>query len=776
MGTQAQQYHITIWLLGFCSASLTFVLWPSLPSRSRLLLLSVVLAVMVIKRRCLALAIARRRWRSLSLTPALCCGVMTGVLWMASVGHWYYAWQLPADKIKQPVTISGQIVSAACKTAYADYYFQLTSLNNTPAGAGRYLRLYDHHSRCLPAGAVITASARLTPAYGSANPFGFLSQQYYASRGIVASGSLEHVTVLRHTASLRDQLSQHVRTYQIASERWLNALLFGERSQLTRDDWTLLQDTGTGHLFSISGFHLGIVALILLPVSGAIITLVMLLVCRGHPVRNARPLVLLMLLVGAGGYVILSGAQLPAVRAWLLLAVVSLFHVLLRQWPHASQALLMMALLIVLFPLSLLSASFYLSAGAVLLIWYANWRWQLSAYSGLGALWRLQLMLSVALLPLTLGWFSVWSVSGVVINLVLVPWLFVLLPAVLVLLGMSLVSPESFWPMQLADVMMGGTVDVLRYLRDMLPPSLEAALPVPVLLTSALALWMLSIPGGRYRRRSAAILVLPLLGSFVPADESTWYLHVLDAGQGTAMVLARGQHAIVIDTGASSRGVDRVMTPALLPLIAHYRLDIDAVVVSHGDNDHAGGVPALIHYLKNTNQLPAWYLPQSGCVRGHHIEWQKLSLRFLWPTPSATGTENNLSCVLQISDGRHSILLPGDIERSAEYALLTMDDDLTSSVLIAPHHGSNTSSTGIWIQRVAPEHVIFTQQFAHRWGFPHDEVVSRYREQGTALWATSEHGYLRVAVRQDGTLMLRSFRHDLHRRWFLPAMPLLKSD
>ncbi|GGW87838.1 DNA internalization-related competence protein ComEC/Rec2 [Alteromonas halophila] len=698
-------------------------------------------------------------------------GLAVGTLWMASVGHWYYAWQLPRDKIQQDVTLSGTVVDARCRPDGHTYTLTTRVFKARGWPGRRAVRLHEQSDYpCLQAGTRITATVVLKPAYGTANPIGFNFQQYLTSQGIVATGYVRQRHVVFVPApSLRQRLQRLIQSRDHDYQRWLLLLLTGDKSKLRAEDWALLRRTGTGHLFSISGLHLGIIAAALFPLTGFIVGLLVSR-CTWIPTRAIWPLTLLAVALLTGLYAQIAGAALPVIRAWVLLIIGLLLALTRRNWNGLHVGLCMLSACIILFPLSVLSAGFYLSSGAVLAIWLLLWRYRWYQLRWYQLLWRLQLALSLTLLPVVVSWFSVMSVSAIPVNLLLVPLMSVVLPVLLLLLllawGIPPVSDSSLW---LAHRIMGSLIDAVAWLDKGLPVPLTLFPPNNLMVIVAVITLLVVLPPFAYRRLAIALLTLPLAFSFVPFSSRFMHVHVLDAGQGTAVIVTRGRHAMVVDTGPAHNGVAPVTEYALIPLLKRHRLHLDHIIVSHNDNDHAGGAKALQDYLNRAGQSPRWYRPHQGCYAGKTLHWQQVEVHFLWPERGSAMAGNNGSCVVMLDVGAQRLLLPGDIERSAEYSLLAGTPGLRASIMLAPHHGSDTSSTGALIEAVSPQTVIFTQGFENRWGFPERAVVERYRARGVRMMASSESGYIRLTFAPQRPVRIESMRHTLRPRWYFRA-------
>jgi competence protein ComEC len=330
------------------------------------------------------------------------------------------------------------------------------------------------------------------------------------------------------------------------------------------------------------------------------------------------------------------------------------------------------------------------------------------------------------------------------------------------------------------DSALSWLLSVLRYIAHYDWAAINIHIDSKVAACLLVFMMVIIAPPWRYKRHALFVLTIPLLAFYIPSNPDQWKVHVLDAGQASAIVVTKGERAMVIDSGASYRNLAYTASSVLLPLLKREGVEeIDIIVHTHKDNDHAGGKAALASSPLAQNAM--WFSPTKNCERGRVERWQGLAIHFLWPKVGNTINNNDHSCVLKITDGQRSVLFPGDIERTTEYAILTLPNsqaNLKADVLIAPHHGSNTSSTDVFLKYVAPKAAIFTQGFENRWQFPAKTVISRYEALNIPYYMTSYHGYLTIFFpansqtyfNQNTTgFTVHSQRFDLNKRWYLDA-------
>ena len=184
---------------------------------------------------------------------------------------------------------------------------------------------------------------------------------------------------------------------------------------------------------------------------------------------------------------------------------------------------------------------------------------------------------------------------------------------------------------------------------------------------------------------------------------------VLDIGQGLAVVIQSSRHTLLFDTGASYRGGGSAAAQFVVPYLRHKGIDaLDWLIVSHADDDHAGGLSALINQLEVGRVFAGEDLQGVAgdildCRYGQSWRADGIEYRFLHPGPESRHIGNDSSCVLAISAGDHHLFLPGDIESDGEQSVLTRIPFVAASVVLMPHHGSLTSSTPAFVNRLQPD-------------------------------------------------------------------------
>ncbi|WP_176819197.1 DNA internalization-related competence protein ComEC/Rec2 [Ferrimonas sediminum] len=720
-------------LIGWVAAISSGLIWPGLlPALDRIVL---IVAALVLVRR-----------------QPLWAGVLMGVCW--------FSWQASGlIDPKQPLQ-SGQyqvvatLQSLPTRAAlYQRTLWQVEQIDGTPLQIHHSNRISLTHQGESPwrLGQRYLLDVTLRPPSGTLNQFSWNSRRHYLSRRIVATGRIQGFEQLEGSVHWRQRLAERLQlaTGSLPRGDLIRALAMADRTGLSDQRWRQLRQSGLTHLVAISGLHLTLVAALV--VSG--------LTWAGRrmlpsPSGRGRGVIMMLAATVVIGYALLAGLGLATQRALIMtLAGMALLvsgrHA--RPWEILLRA---MALLLLFDPLAVLAPGYWLSCAAVASILLLLWLKPPAIRSQVATLVWIQCGLTLMLAVVQLGWFGSVTLHALWANLLMVPWVSVVaLPLTLMAaLWLWLGGPGGNEALWLADAALW-PLDRIATLAASLPGAELGWSLSPV--AAALALLALLLVWRRPLPRSGAwagLLLLPLLLSALPTREDPWQVHVLDVRQGLSVVVERRHRALVFDTGAAYPSgfsyADRVLQPFLR---GRSIVAVDHLVLSHGDNDHAGGRRVIQDYWPDAEVIEG-----AGCLSAPS-QWQGLSLS--WYRQSMSG--NNGSCVLVIGDGHHRVMLPGDIELEAERRMTVAPVDL----LVSPHHGSRSSSSPKWLAQVRPRWVVHSSGWRNRWAFPHPEVVTRYHNLGAQQWVTGDHGQVSAYFDADGVTLM-SFREQLAPYWY----------
>jgi competence protein ComEC len=380
-----------------------------------------------------------------------------------------------------------------------------------------------------------------------------------------------------------------------------------------------------------------------------------------------------------------------------------------------------------------------------------------------GAL-KINWVTTVALSPLLLFFFQQVSVCAPLANLIAVPVISVLaVPLSLLAVIIMFISPalavKLFF---LVDTVLQGLWWLLSWLADMPLSVITHTQPsIGALLLAIPAILILLAPAGIPARWLGLVMLLPMV--FTEPDqpeEGAVRMTLLDVGQGLSAVVQTAHHWLVFDTGAKFSKQNDMGQTVLLPFLhAQSVKQIDSLIISHGDNDHIGGAESLLHDMKIEQVLTSVprqlsdYAPLR-CVAGQSWIWDEVKFTVLAPPPQGFVAGNDNSCVLKIQSRHGALLLTGDIEAAAESWLVeTYAEELKAKVLIAPHHGSNTSSTLAFLRTVQPDTVLIPAGYRNQFGFPHQAVVQRYQAIKAKWLNAADSGAIDIQAKENAWIV-----------------------
>ncbi len=628
----------------------------------------------------------------------------------------------------------------------------------------------------------IQCQAAFLPFHGLLNRGGLNEEDWAFEQGVNLSGTANRCEVLRSSLTLSPTVWMNKLRYILLTAltpclphfphaAWLMALMIGEHRFVDPRDWAVLNDTGTNHLMAIGGLHLGMVALW----ANAIVRWLWRRFGFALHYVSVRTAGFVASIVVGFLYAVLSGFSLPAERAFLMLLGGGVVFFLRRDtdaWQCLSAALLMV---LIVNPASVISASFWLSFMTIACLCLGLTHRPQQKNAHLKQMLRVQGLIGLGLLPITLWYFQRDAMLGSLSNLIAIPWLiFTILP--LCLLAMMTVffsSSLAHGLLSIAGFSLNALWHVLGWCTHLPHWTVFNAISHDgIFITALFGVTLLLLPKGTPMKSLGIIFLLPVMSVQANSLPFQHYrVSVLDVGQGLSVLIQTRSHVLLYDTGArlspnSDEGA-RAVVPTLMAL--HLK-KIDMLVVSHGDNDHAGGVNAVLAALpvhQFITSVPALFPKTQAklCEAGQHWRWDGVDFLVLSPAPN-TFEGNNASCVLRVSNGHLTTLLPGDIQAEAEAVLMrTSAAQLLAEVLIAPHHGSETSSSLSWIQAVSPRWVVYSTGFHNRYHLPNAQVVKRYQNNGVNALNTVTSGEIDFDM-GDGKPMPATLRNIKKRFWF----------
>ncbi|EJE8537152.1 DNA internalization-related competence protein ComEC/Rec2 [Vibrio vulnificus] len=733
------------WLLASFSATLISAsYWPLMPSWPWLMLIVVAIFIIIVRKTCRYL---------LGVTIALLIAISAGNLMQWQVKTLFQA--------GENITINGAVDSPFKQISHGyEGVVSITAINNSHLMWPLRPKVRLISPIPLGQGDQIVAHVTLKRVYGLLNEAGFDAERFAVSQGIVGRATIDDSRSWRFlsVSGERQALIEKAQQLLVRSDHtgYLLGLSFGIRDDITDEQWQQLKQSGLIHLLSISGLHIGMAF-------GIGYWL-------GHWLRFGRlTLVWLPLAIGLSlswSYAWLAGFTLPTQRAIVFVTLVALFSFTSRQVGRWTLLLLALAFCLAMSPFSALSASLWLSFLAVSCVFLVvDLHESSSTWIGkMKSVFCIQGMLLLYLAPVTAYFFSGLSLAAWLYNFLFIPWFsLVVVPVIFVALVLTALDmmPVASMLWQLADFSLWPLTFAMPYAH--LGWWRLSSFQVLLVALCALAVMLRHVIRWQF---SAVLIILLSTSSLLNQPLSRTRIDVLDVGHGLAVLIEKDGKTLLYDTGKSWHGgsiAQQVIEPILL---SRGSRSLDGVIISHQDDDHAGGLPYLQQKMRPQWVRSSHYLSDFPCIKGQDFEWQGLKMTVLWPPRQVTRAYNPHSCVIRMEDeeNQFSFLMTGDIDALAEWILIREPEQLNSDVVLVPHHGSRTSSIEPFVNAVQADAAIASLAKGNQWGMPQPQVVETYRRHLTQWFDTGELGQITLYVEQRRWQIVS--RRDTFNAWY----------
>ncbi len=568
-----------------------------------------------------------------------------------------------------------------------------------------------------------------------------------------------HPLVFNHSQNGLNRIKNWI--YQNAYHRFQDeqirsvflTLVLGMGAELSVADWQLFKNTGTAHLMVVSGAHLSLVMGLVSFILERIWRLSD-VACIWIPAKRVSSM--LSLLFGLA-YALISGLGIPVQRAWLMYFFKGyryIGHIRISSWQAFRWSLWV---ILILEPHAIWQPGTYLSYIAVAIFMYVS---SLPVESKKIKAVLSQCLCVLGMAPLTCYWFGYIPILGIFANVIAIPlvsWLILPL-AGLVCLSFSLpssileqlfISTTQYMYMFLQKLNIFNSLNIDGHWSD--TPSVWI-----VLLALIVGFWM---PMNAMLRYVAMIIFICLWPHPYQLPHGTFKADILDVGQGLSVLIATSRHHLLFDTGG--RGMYQNV---LQPYFKHQHVTaIDTLVISHPDLDHRAGYPEILQDFPHLNLIvddKRFYRAGQNCNETSNWCWDGVCFRFI-QYQVEHHSKNNNSCVLQVSNHQYQMLLTGDIERKAEYHMLHQyKDDIQSTVMTVPHHGSLTSSSYWLLDRVRPKLAVLSVAQSNAYHLPHLNILKRYEQFHIPLISTAQKGMISLLFMQKQLKVLTWKNHQ----------------
>ncbi|MBU3628174.1 DNA internalization-related competence protein ComEC/Rec2 [Polynucleobacter sp. AP-Reno-20A-A9] len=667
--------------------------------------------------------------------------------------------------------------------------------------------------------------AKLKRPYGSLNPYTFDFERWSFHQDFGASGSVRSGELLLDKdiawteLELRMELARWHLRKKIQSmlpndARYVGvliALVMGDQNAINQDDWQVFNATGIGHLISISGLHVTMLAGV-----GASFAAFLWRRRTWPLIAPVSKVAAVSGFVTAFIYAWLAGFQIPAQRTMYMVGVVA-FALWTGRNPRSFDIWWWaLAFVLLIDPMAPYTPGFWLSFGAVAAILYAmgdssgllgiptekelEMHWVHRMGQALREACRVQAVVTLALLPFTLYWFYQVSIVSPLANAFAIPLVsYIVTP--LAIAGALLPEFIGRWLLLPAHASMEYLAIILEWM---------AGWSWSVAWSKQPEWWMLVIAGcgivyairpgavdESWKRRLLSVsLSVPLF--IWPTQLKTHLAQgefraiVLDIGQGTAVLIETANRRLLYDTGPIQGKKDDAGQRIILPYLRGRGINqVDRMVISHSDSDHVGGAATLLRHIQFNlmmgslpsnnpllHNLAARKIPAVPCRFGQRWSWDGVDF-VIWHPHEETvfaeqypGKPNEMSCVLEVRNQQSSLWLTGDVEKQGESEITErLDEEMLQEIsdreliFMAPHHGSKTSSSLALLKRLEPSQAFAQNGYRNRYGHPHPDVTARYQGLEIPFYQTPKTGAQTWIFKNNSKSSTQFLRHDIKRIW-----------
>ena len=651
-------------------------------------------------------------------------------------------------------------------------------------------RINSFHAARFKVGQRWQFTVRLKRPHSTYNPHGFDFEAWALAENIRATGTIKGKSGYKKLTNfvwrprymienLREKIGNRI-SQTLENKPYagvLRALVVGDDSQIAVQDWNVYLRTGTSHLMSISGLHITMLAGLAFACIALVWRRVPSLVLR-MPTRQVATIGGMIVAIV---YACLAGLSVPTQRTLFMLMAFAAALLLGKKVPILRVLAIALIVVVLIDPWAVSAPGFWLSFGAIAIIAYVSvsrmgtGHWLLEAMN-------MQWAVTIGMLPMLILMFGQTSIVSPIANAFAIPVISLLVVPLAILgaiLPLDFILQFSHWILQLC--MLG-----LNWLAATpIATWSQAAAPVWAIILAVFGVLWLLLPRGFPQRWLGLILLLPMLLVHPQRlQNGEMKVAVLDVGQGLSVLIQTANHTLLYDAGPSYSSQSDAGSKIIVPFLRGEGIaKLDGFVISHNDLDHSGGAASLlaqvpVNWLATSYDLPESMLPQTlrkmpqqlHCTAGQKWVWDKVNFEVLYPSllsyTNLDLSDNNKSCVIKVTSQYGSILLTGDIEKEAEATLLGANkDELRSDILIAPHHGSKTSSTVDFVQAVGAKHTIFTVGYLNRFKHPKPDIEKRYAESGAFTYRSDYQGELGIDFTKVSPIQIKSWRELQRKYW-----------
>jgi competence protein ComEC len=719
-------------------------------------------------------------------TLVLCLGLSLGFSYGLISSHYAKSHQLQFIP-QTSVWLTGKVDNLPIyKSNKVKFTFKVNELSNEVKVNKLLVSWYDNKQfqsenteyllRKLPevkAGQTWKFKLKIKPIHGYQNPGSFDYSQWLFRNAYDATASVKEAVLVAETNSydikskfnlVRAKISKLIKQ-KFPSKRvqsLIQALTIGDKSLISFDDSTLFQDTGTAHLIAISGLHIGLIAFV-----GVLFGRLLFWIWVNERVNRFKYEAVFAVMFSLF-YALLAGMSIPTIRALVMVVLFSIAHAYkkrITRWQAWSYAMLVVLLID---PFSVLDMGFWFSFGAVATLMFSFTgrkqnpsKWQ--------AFIKAQLVILIGLMPLMVVVFKQINLLTPFANILVLPLASLLIiPLIFASLLVYVISETMAG---FLFHLVNKTSEILFWILDYLQQFNFLKISIShqnlyALATLLIISFVLLLPRLFRWRFLSAFLVIPfLLTPKSPLKNKEFKVNLLDVGQGLSVIITTQNNTMIYDTGAKFDSGFSLVDSVILPFLQTSNIEnINMLILSHGDNDHAGGAKKLIEYFENIKVLDVVGQHQA-CLYPESWLWDGVLFEVLSPFELIPYFGNNSSCVVKVSSEYGSILLTGDIEEAVEFRLVSQfKQKIQSDILLVPHHGSRSSSGEDFIDAVKPEYALNSSGYANQFNHPHPLIKQSYKDKAIKFLDTQDKGMVEVVFKRK-SIQTSQYLDKHHHFW-----------
>lgn len=633
------------------------------------------------------------------------------------------------------------------------YEASLTSINGTPLSSEENIILYSGNNKNIKENSIIKVRCKAAENQSTKNRLLFNYENYLRSKKIRALVFTEgDAVVVEENYSLLNNISNKFRSYtENTFYNNLNknnadvilSIILGDVNYLDDELYDNIKVMGLAHIFAVSGTHIVLIYVFLLNTFKYVFT-------------RRVSWVLSWSLIWFYGFLI--GFPLSVMRALVMFTLLFGSEILYRKY-NSLNSIGLAALILTLYnPFWIFDAGFLLSFSAALsfIIFSKYIKVKNNIFKNL----YMYLFLQIFTLPVIVYYFNFVPIMGVLYNLLLLPvFTLIMISGFILLICNTFLNIILIVPFKIFDYILYSLRSIIDFsdkiaFNGLIFPTMSICHIIFFYIALFFMIYLHINKSCRFKKYGIVAIISFYFITYImiPMADKNLYFNTVDVGQGLFTTIRYKGLNMIVDCGSnSSKEMGKyIALPYLTKRGVTY---VDALFISHWDADHYNGLGSILNSHIKVNKIFSslkhdGYHEIQKIYSGYKMKFdENLNMEILWPYDNLNlGNINNSSLVISINYKNRNILLPGDIEKDAEYAIY--NDLGFYDIVVVPHHGSKTSSSLQFVYAVKPQ-IALLSYGRNNYGIPNNEVILRYENSGSRIFSTYEHGEINIILKNN---------------------------